>query len=422
MSYNEEEALKILESLGYEHFEKRDYVKAIIYYERYLKINPKNADIYNILGYIYKEIAGKENNLELQIQNFEKALEIDPNHEFALRNLALAYPYADRYEDAAKCFQKLFKVGPVLDDYYAYSHLQIMLKNFDEGWKYYEYRYIRENCIGYPDMPRPRWEGQDLSDKTLLVHYEQGYGDSIQFCRYIDSIKNKIKKIIFRVQDELVDLMQLNFKDIEVVGMAAELAKLDFDYHIPLMSILHLIKAQVENIPSPEGYLKADERKIEKYKQEFFDNTCLKIGISWNGTKFGNRKRNIPLKCFYPLTKLKNTKIYSFQKGFGQGQMTGLTPDIEIVDLGETFKDWSDTAAAMANLDLFITSDNSVFNLAGAMGKKTIVLLNKHSEWRWFLDEDKTPWYDSVSIFKKKTEDEKWDSLISKVIQDIKNN
>lgn len=422
MPYNVEEALEILDKLGYEHFEKRDFIKAIIYYERYLSINPNNADVYNILGYIYKEIAGEHNNLDKQIQNFEKALEIDPNHECALRNLALVYPYIERYQDAAKCFQRLFKINPVLDDYYAYSHLQIRLKNFEEGWKYYEYRFIRENCIGYPEMPKPKWEGQDISDKTLLVHYEQGYGDSIQFCRYIETVKPLAKNIIFRVQDELVDLMKLNLNEIEIVGMSTELNDITFDYHIPLMSLLHLTKARIDNIPSPDGYIKADEQKIKYYKEKYFNNDCFKIGITWNGTKFGNRRRNVPLKCFYPLTKLKNVKVYSLQKGFGQGQMVGLPPDIEIVDLSETFNDFSDTAAAMANLDIFVTSDNSVFNLAGAMDKKTFVLLNKFSEWRWFSDEDKTPWYDCVKIFKKRDEDESWDSLMNKVIENIVNN
>lgn len=135
--------------------------------------------------------------------------------------------------------------------------------------------------------------------------------------------------------------------------------------------------------------------------------------------KLGNPYRNVPLKYFYPLAKLENVKLYSFQKSFGSEQLKQLPDNVEIIDLGKTFNNFSDTAAAMANLDLFVTSDNGVFNLAAAMGIKTHLLLNKFSEWRWFFEEEVNPWYSNVKIFKKQNETDCWSILMERIIEEI---
>lgn len=410
----------VLKKLAEESFKEGNYIYAIVYYEEALKITPNDANVYNTIGYLYKIIGNKYQHLDEQIKYFEKAIELDPTCIQTIRNLAVTYPIVGRAEEAVKYFKKLLKLEPVIDDYVAYSHLQIQLGNFAEGFKYYEYRFQRKgNPLEYPAFDKPKWEGQNISDKTLLIHYEQGFGDSIQFFRYVEQVKPLAKKIIFRVQNELVDLFRNNIEGIEILGLTTPISDLSFDYQIPLISILNVMDATIDNIPYTEGYLKADNKKIEYYKKEFFNNDCLKIGISYNGAQFGNARRNVPLECFYPLAKLKNIRLYSFQKGFGAEQLKNMPSNIKIIDLGATFNDFSDTAAAMANVDLFITSDNSVFNLAGAIGKKTFVLLNKHSEWRWFYDEETTPWYDSVKIFKKQNEEDNWDTLIENIIRTI---
>lgn len=417
----EKQALEILSNLAFESYQSRDYIKAIVYYNKYLEINSQNPEIYNMLGYIYRKIGCKYQNLDKQIECFEKAIELNPDYYLALRNLAITYPLLGRYKEAIACFQKLFELEPVVDDYLAYAYLQIQTGNFEEGWKYYEHRFFRKyGPTEYPKIDyKPKWDGSKIQDKILLVHYEQGYGDSIQFFRYLEQVKPLVKKIIFRVQDELVDLLKNCSKDIEICGISTPLEELQFDYHISLMSLLHVLNASIDSIPLSKGYIKADSALVEEYKKKFFDNDYLKIGITWNGRKFGNKNRDIPLKYFYPLAKLKNVQLYAFQKGFGIEQLEKLHPNIEIIDVGKTFKNFSDTAAALENLDLFITSDNCVFNLAGAMGKKTFLLLNKYSEWRWFLDEETTPWYDSVKIFKKQDEDDSWGLLINKIIENL---
>lgn len=402
----------------------QDTVKAIEYFKQYVENNPNNALVCNIIGTLYGKI-DKYENIDEQITYFNKALEINPDFDRAIRNLAFLYTRLGRNEETTKYFEKLFKLGTIPDDYFAYACHKIKLKDFEVGWRYYEYRFLKlYGKTPYPeDIKKPRWWGEKISDKTLLVQYEQGYGDSMCFFRYLNQVQPLVKKIIFRVQEGLVDLLKSNTKNIasniEIVGTSVPVKALSFDYHVPLMSLMYLLKARIDNIPFQEGYLKADEAKAEQFKKDYFDNDYFKIGICWNGAKGGSKIRNIPLEVFYPLTKIKGVKVYSFQKTAGAEQLENCPPEIEIIDMGKNFKDFSDTAAAMTNLDLFVTSDNGVFNLAGAMGKETFLLLNKESEWRWFLDEDSTPWYGSVRFFKKKFEKQGWDVLMQRVVEAV---
>lgn len=399
-----------------------DYSQAIRYYEQYIQYAPRNNDLataYNTLGHLYERQSGYE-NLDRQIECFEKALEITPDLKSAIRNLTVVYPRAQRDEDALKCFEKLLQIGASMNDYFDYAAMKIKFKDFKEGWKYYEYRFSKENNpTVYPRMNKQKWRGQKIPEKTLLVQYEQGFGDSIQFFRYIKQLKALAGKVIFRVQDELVDLLKLNADGFEVVSMNTPIEKIKFDYHVALMSLMHYLNATVDDIPQPEGYLKAHEEKVAKYKKEFFDNDCLKIGISWQGAATGNKRRDLPLETFYPLSQMKNVKVYSFQKGV---ELKNMPYNVDITDLGSTFKDFSDTAAAMANVDLFVTSDNAVFQLAAAMGRKTFLLLSKDAEWRWFFDEETTPWYSNVRIFKKESELQGWNILMVRVIDAISKN
>lgn len=401
--------------IGDYYSQLKDYPKAIAFYEKFNELSPGNPLVYNSLGTLYS-LTGRYDDLEKQIEYFKKALEILPKYEQALQNLAIAYRHYDKDKECCDCYRKLIELYPSADNYFNYACQQIKLENFEEGWKYFEYRFDRKPKykVFYPQMPKPRWDGiKDLQDKVLLVQYEQGFGDSLQFFRYLPQIKTK--KTIFRVQDGLVELFKYNTKDIEIIGKSTPVEEIAFDYHVPIMSLPYLLNFQIETIPLAEGYIKADNKKIEKYKQKFFNNDCLKIGITWKGASWGNEKRNIPIEFFNSLAELKNVKVYSFQKEVLPEEYEKMHP--EIIDLGKTFNDFSDTAAAMANLDLFVTSDNGVFNLAGAMGQKTFLLLNRESEWRWFNDEKTTPWYKSVKIFKKDFEKQSWDVLIQKVIE-----
>lgn len=398
----------------------KDYPKAICFYNKYIETETEDkinlSNVYLELQYLIYEV-DRYGSLDTQIEYLIKSIELHPGNLNAYRNLAFIYPAVKEYQKALDCYKKIFELGATMDDFFSYACLNIKLGNFKEGWKYYEYRFSKENNpTFYPKMPKPKWKGEDISEKTLLVECEQGFGDSIQFYRYILEAKHLAKKVIFRVQDELESLFRSNSKEIEIAKRSSNVEKIEFDCHVPIMSLPHRLGATIENIPLPDTYISADEDKVKKYKKEYFNNDCIKIGISWHGSAQGNIDRNIPFETFFPIGKLKNVQLYSFQRNITVAELDKLPTNMEIIKLGKTFRDFSDTAAALANLDLFITADNGVFNLAGAMGIKTCLLLNSNSEWRWFTDGDTTPWYNSVKIFRKENDLESWDSLMHKVI------
>lgn len=428
-----------------------DNQRAILCLEKYKEHYPKDHLVYNAIAELYSEI-NMYDNFEIRIEYLKKAIELKPDYQDAIRNLAFAYRNADNIQDSLKCFQRLMQLGPTNDDYCDYAHVLLKNKDFTNGFKHFKYRFDTKKS----PTPHPRLNAKeitkdiDFSDKTILVHYEQGYGDTIQFCRYLSQFK--ARKIIFRVQDTLVDLLTPNLENIEVVGKSTPVEELSFDYYIMLMNLPLLLGATVENIPLTCGYIKADKIKAEIYKKKYFNNndfianglqidttltpspqpsplkgegahcnshSCYKIGIAWHGALEGLKNRNIPLSSFYPLAKLENVKVYSLQKGFDE-DLKNVPQDIKIEDLGKTFNDFSDTAAAMENMDLIISTDNVIANLAGAMGKRTFLMLFEDTDWRWFYDKERTPWYNCVKLFRGKNRPDGINEVIQNIIEAIK--
>lgn len=403
--------------LGVLYDKINDKNRAILCFEKYIENMPSDPLMYNAVGELYSDINLYE-NFEKKIDYFKKAIDLDPKCKIAIKNLAYTYRNADNIQESLNWFEKLVKLNPENDDYCNYAHVLLKNKDFENGFKYFETRFDR----GLLSTPQPKINAPkltkeiDFSNKTILVHYEQGYGDTVQFCRYLS--KFKPKKIIFLVQDELVDLLKFNLKNVEVVCKSTSVEDLSFDYYIMLMNLPMLLSETVDSIPLPKGYIKADLEKIDYYKKKYFDNNFFKIGVAWSGALEGLKNRNIPLSYFYPLTQLENVCVYSFQKGFDD-DLDNLPDEIKIENLAKTFNDFSDTSAALNNVDLVITTDNVIANLAGAMGKKTFLLLFEDSDWRWFDDTERTPWYESVKIFRGKNNEDSINLIIKNIINNI---
>lgn len=406
--------------LGILYDKINDKNRAILCFEKYIENMPSDPLMYNAVGELYSDI-NLYDNFEKKIDYFKKAIELDPKCKIAVKNLAYTYRNADNIEESLKCFEKLLELNPENDDYCNYAHLLLKNKDFENGFKYFETRFDRGLLsTPHPKINSPKLTKEiDFSNKTILVHYEQGYGDTVQFCRYLS--KFKPKKIIFLVQDELVDLLKFNLKSVEVVGNSTSVDDLSFDYYIMLMNLPMLLNETVDSILLTSGYIEADVEKINFYKKKYFDNNSFKIGIAWSGALEGLKNRNIPLSYFYPLAQLKNVCVYSFQKGF-DNDLDNLPNGVKIENLGKTFNDFSDTAAALQNVDLVITTDNVIANLAGAMGKKTYLLIFEDSDWRWFDDTEKTPWYNSVKIFRGKNKEDSINLIIKNIINNINSN
>ena len=360
-------------------------------------------------------ICKQNNNPDEAEELYLKVLELEPDLTEAYYNLATIY--YDRYDcqKAVDCYKKILEINP--DDSevkYFLSLAYFKMKNYAEGEKYFENRLCRKSSImsqekTYPNLTKsaPVYSGEIAKDKTVYTYYEAGFGDMIMFARYLPLLKERVGKVIFKPQKELVNLFKENNFGCEIMGIFQPENTIHFDYHIPIMSLPYALSLQGDGIFSLRGgYMHANPAKSAAYKAKYFDNDKFKIGIKWQGNTMYDRGRVITVESFFKLFDIPDTKFYSCQTFEGSQEIEKIKARYDIVDLGSTFKDFSDTAAALDNLDLIISNDSSLAHLAGALGKKCLVLLPYVYNWRWHTDLSICDWYESVKIFKQKTPDD----------------
>ncbi|MBR1460135.1 hypothetical protein IJ596_00675, partial [bacterium] len=311
---------------------------------------------------------------------------------------------------------------------YFLSLAYMQVKNYKDGLRCFEERLCRQSAIvsqekTYPNLmkEKPLWNGEDLSDKILYTYYEAGFGDVIMLYRFMSELTSKCKKVIFKPQKELVPLFRENSYGAEIMEMFDFEDNIYFDYHIPFLSVPYVLGKTEENmfIHHDDGYIKSNPQKVKKYKEKFFNNDKFKIGIKWQGNTFYEKERVLKVEDFFPLFELPNTQFYSCQTFEGSEEFTKIKDRYDVVDIASTFGDFSDTAAAIENLDLVICNDTSLAHLAGAMCKPCWVLLPHVYNWRWHKDLSKCDWYDSVKIFRQPTNGD-WTSVFKEVENDLK--
>lgn len=410
--------------LGKTYLDKKNFYDAIETYKKAIKLEPENYDAWFYLAFALKE----NNQVDDAIIAYEKALMINPESTSAYRNLGnIYYTVKNNPAMAVKYYEKLHQLQPEnLKAKGALGAAYLKTKNYQKGWEYFENRpnksiviSIRSLIPNTPIKNKPLWLGEDLSDKVLYVYYEGGFGDVIMFSRYLPLLKNKCKKIIFRPQVGIIDLFKENPLDVEILDTKIPESELEFDFHTPIMSLPYLLKLNIEeDIPFKEGYLKANPDKVKIYKNKFFNNENFKIGIKWQGNTIYDTTRSISFDLFSNLLNLGKVKFYSLQKGKGEEQLKNATNKSKIVDLGPTFNDFSDTAAAIENLDLVICNDTSVAHLAAAMGKPCWMLLPFIQDWRWTTDLSYCIWYKHVRFFQQ-TEPENWQDVFETVYEEL---
>lgn len=413
------------ESLGKAYIGCENFKDAIDCYKKALELTSDNFDALFNLAFSYR----KNNQLDKAIETYNLALSVKENHPDIYFNLANIYENKNDTPTALEYFKKAHEHGITYDNIkYFLGVSYLKLKEFKQGWEYYEHRpsypfSIRTQEHQLEDLitSKPIWAGEDIRDKALYVYYEAGLGDSLMYARYIPLLKDKCKKVLFKPQSNLVTLFEDSNLNAEIIDFNTPVDKMIFDIHIPIMSIPYSLKLNSEEeIPFAEGFLRANPEKIEKYKEKYFNNNKFKIGIKWQGNPAYDTNRIIPIESFYRLFDLPNTKFYSLQKDDGADELEKLPNNYEIIELGKTFNDFADTAAAVENLDLVICNDTSVAHLVGAMGKPCWVMLPFVSNWRWHTDVSYSPWYNSVKLFKQ-IEPNNWDEAFERVYAELKN-
>lgn len=398
--YEEKESnlpLKLLTLGNFYNLKLKDYKKAIKYYEHYLKIDETKSVIYTILASLYAKAYG-DLSLEDQVRYFEKAYKLKPNDRLVLHGLAFGYEKLKNLKMANKFYEKLIQNNPTETDFYNYGAFLISCGEFESGHKYFTHRFSTgDKNLEYPISyaPEKRWNlKSDISDKVLLIHYEQGFGDTFMYCRFVPMMKNLAKQVIFVVQDSLYDLIKNSkiISDGVMVVPECQSKNLEYDLHMALLDTPFVLKISAQNLPLCEKYLEVEDDKVKVYADKYLNKSNkIKVGICLHGNKNANYKgRDLELSKMQELFNLKDVEFYL------------LTEDKEteiqnLIPLGETFETFTDTACAVKNMDVVLSTDNVILNLAGSLGVKTLGLFTKYPNFRWFkLSGNDVGWYKSV--------------------------
>lgn len=390
-------------------------------FNRALATEPLCASAYQGLGVVYFF----KNELDKSIEFSMKAVDLYGNEEQSkasecFMNLAMAFKAKKDIANALFCYENSIMLNiNNYDSYFGISVTYLLNKDFKNGFKLYRSRFFKtEPVLAHFLEDRKEWTGEDIKNKKLYVYHEQGFGDSIQFVRYLkDLAKNTGAQVMYKPCIELEKLYEENNLGVQMIKNKTKDSKMDFDVYTHLLSIPQLIGATAQNIPYSGGYLMPNKNKVEKYKDKYFDNKKFKLGIVWRGTPDPHIEKVLQLQNFLSFLNIPNIEVYSLQVDLNLDENNKLKKH-KIHNLGKTFKDFSDTAAAIENFDLIISVDTSVAHLAGSMNKPIWVLLPYIPEWRWFLDSEKSPWYDSAKLYRQ-DESRNWDKVFNQVSKDL---
>jgi len=336
-----------------------------------------------------------------------------------LNNLGNIFKLQGRIDEARVCYDQTLRIRP---DYMQARCNRALMDLADgklaEGWADYEYR------SSYPDFPRrawaqPAWRGEPLEGRTLLVHAEQGLGDTLQFVRYLHLLAAQDRKLVLEVSPVLLPLLgESGFGQwARLVPKGQPLPQ--FDLQVPLLSLPGIFKTTLTDIPHRVPYLAASETLVKQWKAVLGSGPPLKVGIAWQGsaTYSGDRFRSVPLLNFAPLAR-PNVELISLQCGYGAEQIETIAGKFAVRDLGKDFDHqhgaFMDTAAVIRNLDLVVTSDTAVAHLAGALGVTVWVALQLSADWRWLRQRDDSPWYPTMTLFRQATFDD-WQPVFSRM-------
>ena len=382
--------------------------EALLNYDQALAISPKNADAYFYKGGVLQE----REQFDEALDHYKKALELKPDYAEAYCNIGLIKKDLNLLDEAIESYKKALSINPEsADAHWNLSLCYLLDGNFLDGWKEYEWRWQLESFKAIKmHFSQPLWLGEEsLQGKTIFIYAEQGFGDTIQFCRYVPLIADLGAKVILGVQKPLIPLLE-NLRGVTQIIEQGDTWPL-FDFHCPFMSLPLAFKTELNSIPSSSGYLEASAEKLIEWRMRLGTKTKPRIGLVWSGNPLhkNDRNRSIKLKELISFLPTKYEYICLQNEIRDEDQMT-LSDHPEIKQYCELINDFSDTAALCTLMDQIISVDTSVAHLAGALGVKTLLLLPQISDFRWLLEREDSPWYASMNVIRQ-NQSKKWGSM-----------
>jgi tetratricopeptide (TPR) repeat protein len=336
---------------------------------------------------------------------YKEAIKLDGKYAIAWSNLGVLYASTWRDDEAEQCYRTAIAIDKeYVTAKFNLSYLLLRQGRFAEGWLCLESRKWYQLLEGQP-LDTPRWRGESLDGKRLLICFEAGYGDVIQFCRYVMDLKKQgVIFITLICHPPLVKLLT-SLKGLdEVIAFDQDISKLKWDFWTPLLSIPYHLKTRTESIPAKIPYLCALEEDMQKWRTQI-PKQGLNIGLVWKGNPLfeNDAERSLPcLSILEPLWDVSDVNFISLQKDMNEEAQGNKLSKLAITNLGVHLKDFADTAAVIHHLDLVISVDTSVAHLTGALGKPCWVLLPHYKpDWRWLKDRTDSPWYPTMRLFRQ---------------------
>jgi tetratricopeptide (TPR) repeat protein len=347
-----------------------------------------------------------------------RALELSPHFAEAQNNFGLVLRDLHRLEESRFCSRRAIELASDwAEAHYNLALTLLTMGRLAEGWPEYEWRWRRQVRFE-PAIAAPRWRGEALAGRTILLRTEQGLGDTLQFVRYAQLVKQQGGTVIVEVQPSLTRLVASCPGVDGVVTVGAPLPPCDVYVH--LLSLPGIFGTSLPTIPARVPYLSLDEASLAEWKRELAGEPGFKIGLAWQGnpTHPDDRRRSIPLAHFASLASVPGIRFYSLQWGAGREQLTAAA-GLPITDLGERLGDFCQTAAIVRNLNLVISCDSSAAHLAGALGIPVWVALASSPDWRWMLQRSDSPWYPTMRLFRQSVPGD-WPSVVQEMEAELR--
>ena len=376
------------------------------------RLRPGFVAAYCNLGNLLRELGRFDDAVAV----FAEAIRAQPDFAVAYCNLGNVQKEMQQFRLAIASYTQATALNPdFAEAHWNQSLVYLLLGEFEAAWPLFEWRWkAKKNNISLPDFRRPLWLGEPaLSGKTILICWEQGFGDTIQFCRYASHVQALGAKVLLVVPSSLVPLLKTLDGVDQVLGPDEPIS--DFDYYCPLMSLPLAFHTTLYTIPAPKAYLHTNEGKSSFWAAKLPPTGRKRVGIAWSGSTT-NKSRSVPLAELI-LHLPKHLDYVCIQKDVTAVERAILS-NANMYCFEQDVADFSDTAALCGLMDMVISIDTSAAHLAGALGKQTWVLLPQLPDWRWLLERADTPWYPSMRLYRQ-VQLGVWEPVLQRVAQDL---
>jgi len=418
-------------NLGHVLSAQGDLDGALACYHRAIALTPELAEVHGVLGgapWADAEFTGA-------LEACRRAMAGNPELAGAYTELSALLSRPGDRAAALECYLRTAALPPDALRFLHYAALAHLLRgDLATGWLYYEYRWHLKNyCLPQRSFVRPLWRGEPLHGARIFLRCEQGFGDMLQFARYVPLVAARGGEVILEVHADLYHLLAGMEGAADVVAYGDALP--EFTWHCPLLSLPFSFGTELESIPARVPYLRTNPEETEKWSLRISQDLRipdeprmagargvagekLRVGLVWAGSPkhVRDRERSISLSRLAPLAQV-NACFFSLQKS-AAAEVRAVPAGMHFVDYTAELYDFVDTAALLSNLDLLITVDTAMAHLAGALGKPVWVLLTHAPDWRWMLNREDSPWYPSMRLFRQPAAGD-WDAVIERVAEEL---